>query len=248
MRKLFTILSAVAITIGLGVPAGAATRSSGRTADSGHSKAQHGDKDRDRHVKQGDHDGDRHVKQGDHDRDRHAKQGDHDRDRHVNDRDHDGDRDRQGHDRDHDRDRDRRDFSGRRHHHSHYHDGHYYPYYPYYDDYYYDRYDYDGYDDGGYGYGYGYGYGDCDDGRPPAGVVVIRCIAFNPPRIHVAVGQDVVWSWQDGGTPHTVTADDGSFDSGRRTGGDLRVTFNHPGHFTYHCRVHPRMAGSVIVG
>jgi hypothetical protein len=218
MRKLFTILSAVAITVGLGVPAGAAMRSPNRMSNpggSGHdARARHADTDRDRH--------------GDRDRDR--RNFDRDRDR----RDRDRDRDRDRRDRDRDRDRDRRDFDRHRH--------HFYPYYPYYSYYpYYDDYSYDD-------YGYGYGYGDCDYGPPPAGVVVIRCIAFNPSRIHVGVGQDVVWSWQDRGTAHTVTADDGSFDSGRRTGGDLRVHFDHPGEFNYHCRIHPQMVGSVVVG
>ena len=256
MRKLFTILSAVAITFGLGVPAGAATRSSDRKPDPGHAKAQHGDKDRDRHVK----DQDRHVKDRDHDgdHDRRVKHGDHDGDRddrHFNDRDRDRDRDG-----DHDRDRDRRDFSD--HHDHHYHYYHYY--YPYYGDYdggyyrdgyyrdryyrdryYYDRYSYGRYYDRRYDDG---GSRGCDFGPPPDGIVVIRCLAFSPRQIHVGVGQDVVWWWQDGATPHTVTADDGSFDSGRRTDGNVRLTFNHPGQFTYHCRIHPDMAGSVVVG
>jgi len=248
MRKLFTILSAVAITIGLGVPAGAATRSPDRKADPGPAKAQHGDKDRDRHVK----DRDSHVKDHDHDgdHDRRVKHGDHDGDRddrHFNDRDRDRDRD-------HDRDRDRRNFSGHHDHdyrYYHYYYHYYYPYYGGYDDGYdHDRYYYDRYSYGRY-YGrryYGGGYRGCDFGRPPDGIVVIRCLAFNPPRIHVGVGQDVVWWWQDGATPHTVTADDGSFDSGRRTDGNVRLTFNHAGEFTYHCQIHPEMTGSVVVG
>jgi hypothetical protein len=237
MRKLFTILSAVAITVGVGVPAGAAMRSSGRMSGSGHpghGGARHGDMGHARHsdMDRGrDRDRDRNVRDRDRDfRDRDRDFRDRDRDRDRNFRDRDRDRDRNFRDRD--RDRDRRDFDRHRHRRFFYP---YYPYYPYYGDSYYDDYG-------------DYGYGDCDYGPPPDGVVVIRCIAFNPPRIHVGVGQDVVWSWQDGRTPHTVTADDGSFDSGRRTGGELRVTFNHPGEFTYHCRVHPRMAGSVIVG
>ena len=219
MRKLFTILSAVAITVGLGVPAGAAMRSPNRMSDPGRS-GRNADMDRDHH---GDRDRDRRNFDRDRDQDRRDRDRDRDRDR----RDRDRDRDRDRRDRDRDRDRDRRDFDRHRH--------RFYPYYPYYS--YYDNYYYDD-----------YGYGDCDYGPPPAGVVVIRCIAFNPRRIHVGVGQDVVWSWQDRGTPHTVTADDGSFDSGRRTDGELRVHFDHPGEFDYHCRIHPQMVGSVLVG
>jgi hypothetical protein len=109
-----------------------------------------------------------------------------------------------------------------------------------YDDYHH-RYDY-------YGYPYYYdGPADCGYGVPPPDVVIIRCHAYNPPRIRIRVGEVVDWSWHDFGVPHTVTADDGSFDSGSRTAGDIRLIFDHPGEFTYHCRIHPYMAGSVIV-
>ena len=84
--------------------------------------------------------------------------------------------------------------------------------------------------------------------RPaPPGVVLIRCHAFEPYRIHVPAGAAVVWSWEDYGVPHTVTAADGSFDSGTRRHGQLRLVFDHPGEFRYFCRVHPYMAGTVIV-
>src|SRR5581483_9787520 len=142
-------------------------------------------------------------------------------------------------------------------------------YYDYYD-YYYDRYYYGGYyggycnrpyyngghykgryDNGGYhnrgSYNGGYsngGNGNCDE-SPPPGVVAIRCTAFNPTPLRINVGQQVVWSWQDGSTAHTVTADDGLFDSGSRTAGELRITFSHATTFNYHCRIHPQMTGSV---
>ena len=109
----------------------------------------------------------------------------------------------------------------------------------------------------GYERGYRRGYRDdyrsyygprgCGYGPAPANVVVIRCHAFEPPRIHVPAGAAVVWSWDDYGVPHTVTADDGSFDSGVRRGGELRLVFDHPGKFRYYCRIHPYMVGSVIV-
>jgi hypothetical protein len=249
MRKLFTILTAVAVAVGVGVvPAGAATRSPDRHPKSTHPKHDN-DRHNDRHNDR-DRDRDRHATNHDHDRDRRVTNHDRDRDRHVNDGDHDRD-DRHFKDRDHDRDRDRRRFNDRRHNYYYYHYHYYYPYYgyygdDYYNDYYYDRYYYDGYYDRYYRGGYGYR--DCDQGPPPDGVVVIRCFAFTPARIYVGVGRQVVWSWQDRGTPHTVTADDGSFDSGRRTDGEVRLTFSHPGQYDYHCSIHPQMTGSVIVG
>ena len=72
--------------------------------------------------------------------------------------------------------------------------------------------------------------------------------AFNPAKLTVKAGQDVVWSWDDGSVAHTVTADDGSFDSGRMSSGTYHHTFDHPGEFRYHCQVHPqKMMGTVVV-
>jgi plastocyanin len=44
-----------------------------------------------------------------------------------------------------------------------------------------------------------------------------------------------------------VTADDGSFDSGRWTEGEFTRVFDQPGEFRYHCEVHARMKGTVVV-
>ena len=111
-----------------------------------------------------------------------------------------------------------------------------------------------------YGYGgqsaYGYGggdsgqYGDQGNGQYGASspTVTLRGTAFNPAQLTVKAGQDVVWSWNDGGVAHTVTADDGTFDSGRMTSGTYRHVFDHPGEFHYHCQIHPQqMMGTVVV-
>ena len=47
------------------------------------------------------------------------------------------------------------------------------------------------------------------------GTVVVKGVAFNPKEVQTSVGKEVVWTFDDGGLEHTVTADDGSFDSGR---------------------------------
>jgi hypothetical protein len=131
-------------------------------------------------------------------------------------------------DRDNDGDNDRDDRYER--HHSHYYYSYYYhrpyPYYGYYG--------YDGYDRCGYG-------------PTPPNVVVIRCRAFVPGRIDIPVHDSAVWSWRDDGVAHTVTADDGSFDSGPRRYGEFRLVFDHPGTFHYFCRIHPSMVGTVVV-
>jgi plastocyanin len=99
------------------------------------------------------------------------------------------------------------------------------------------------YDRGGYNGGYGYGYrGDTRDRQ-----VLVRQMAFNPGEVYARPGQEVLWVFQDGNVPHTVTADNGSFDSGKVTEGEFRLAFDQPGTYSYHCAVHPDMHGRVLV-
>ena len=72
--------------------------------------------------------------------------------------------------------------------------------------------------------------------------------AFVPPEISVSPeGNIVSWTNEDS-TEHTVTANDGSFDSGPISPGDtFESTFDSPGDFGYHCAIHPFMTGVVIV-
>jgi Copper binding proteins, plastocyanin/azurin family len=97
---------------------------------------------------------------------------------------------------------------------------------------------------GGDGYP-GYGYGGSHRGDD--GTVVVRGMAFNPPETHIRPGDDVTWIFQDR-EPHTVTADNNSFDSGKRQDGEFRLSFDQPGSYSYHCAIHPDMKGRVIVG
>jgi plastocyanin len=84
-------------------------------------------------------------------------------------------------------------------------------------------------------------------GAAPAATVDIKGLAFNPADIKAQVGQPVVWHFDDNGTAHTVTADNGSFDSGKRASGDFQIAFPQPGTYSYHCSVHPKMKGTVAV-
>src|SRR5829696_8168148 len=71
---------------------------------------------------------------------------------------------------------------------------------------------------------------------------------FDVADIFVEPGTTVYWS-NDGQVPHTVTADDGSFDSGQLNPGDSYiVTFLGSGRLSYYCQLHPEMVGSVTVG
>jgi plastocyanin len=72
--------------------------------------------------------------------------------------------------------------------------------------------------------------------------------AFSPDSLSVSVGDTVTWTNKQAGTPHTVTADDGSFDSGNlATDATFSQTFDAAGTFAYHCTIHPSMTGTVTV-
>ncbi|HSF51654.1 MAG TPA: plastocyanin/azurin family copper-binding protein [Nitrososphaeraceae archaeon] len=71
---------------------------------------------------------------------------------------------------------------------------------------------------------------------------------FVPPEISVSSEGNIVSWTNDDSTEHTVTADDGSFDSGPISPGDtFDNTFDAPGDFGYHCSIHPFMTGVVVV-
>ncbi len=86
--------------------------------------------------------------------------------------------------------------------------------------------------------------------NPPAATgttVGIDDFAFSPDTATVAVGTTITWT-NEQDFAHTVTADDGSFDSGDLATGDtFEHTFDSPGTFAYVCSIHPNMAGSVVV-
>jgi plastocyanin len=89
-----------------------------------------------------------------------------------------------------------------------------------------------------------------DSTAPPnvaAGEVLVKSVAFTPPELRATVGKPVTWKFDDGGLEHTVTADDNSFDSGRMSSGTYARTFSAPATINYHCQVHARMRGTVIV-
>ena len=77
--------------------------------------------------------------------------------------------------------------------------------------------------------------------------VSIRDFAFAPSSVTVNVGDRVTWR-NTGDEPHTATARDGSFDTGNLTSGQSgSATFNRAGTFSYFCKPHPFMTGTVRV-
>jgi plastocyanin len=72
--------------------------------------------------------------------------------------------------------------------------------------------------------------------------------AFDPAQLSVDSKTTVTWVNNDT-VAHTVTADDGLFDSGAlQPGGAYMVWFKGSGQVAYHCTIHPDMKGSIIVG
>ena len=64
----------------------------------------------------------------------------------------------------------------------------------------------------------------------------------------VAAGGEVTFR-NDDGTAHTVTADDGAFDTGPVAAGET-ATFDAPeapGEVAFHCEIHPSMTGTLTV-
>jgi plastocyanin len=70
---------------------------------------------------------------------------------------------------------------------------------------------------------------------------------FRPGRFDIAAGTTIVWT-NDGQVVHTVSAEDGSFDSGPIEPGERRsITFSRAGTFPFHCTPHPFMRGVIVV-
>jgi plastocyanin len=77
--------------------------------------------------------------------------------------------------------------------------------------------------------------------------VTVADMAFSPAAVRVGLGESVTWTFRDP-ISHTVTSDDGFFDTGPASGGASRsVLFASAGAFAYHCSFHPMMRGRVSV-
>lgn len=98
--------------------------------------------------------------------------------------------------------------------------------------------------------------------KPAASVVDVGDNFFEPRELAVPAGTEVTWE-QSGVAPHTVTADDGSFDSHpdcqganladcMQKGDTFKQAFDSPGQVAYYCRIHGApggvgMAGVIVV-
>jgi len=83
--------------------------------------------------------------------------------------------------------------------------------------------------------------------RAGANAIVIKNFAFTPSTLTVAKGTRLEVRNLDGAT-HTLTARDGSFDTGELGGGKTAfITLNTTGTFPYYCKIHNYMTGTVVV-
>jgi plastocyanin len=101
-------------------------------------------------------------------------------------------------------------------------------------------------------------------GLPPSGEAARRNVAitarqFDPKELTVGVGDEVTWINKDRGQAHSVTADDGSFDSSPECAPanpgacmDERAQFQHvfstEGRFPYYSRPHGGPGGQGTAG
>src|SRR5215212_5397318 len=77
--------------------------------------------------------------------------------------------------------------------------------------------------------------------------VSIKDVAFNPSNTTIAPGTTVTWVNNDQ-TAHTVTANDGAFDSGTlQPGQSYSFAFDKAGTYAYHCNIHPDMTATITV-
>jgi plastocyanin len=94
----------------------------------------------------------------------------------------------------------------------------------------------------------GSGYGTTSNPPSSSGTSVsIVNMSFSPANLTVAVGSTVKWTNNDA-MAHTVTSDNGSFDSGNiAAGASYSRMFSTVGTFSYHCTIHPGMTGTITV-
>lgn len=70
---------------------------------------------------------------------------------------------------------------------------------------------------------------------------------YEDTEYYIDIGETITWV-NDDETSHTVTADDGSFDSGTLGPGEtFSHSFSTAGEFNYHCNFHTAMVGKIIV-
>jgi plastocyanin len=98
--------------------------------------------------------------------------------------------------------------------------------------------------------------------KPPAGAttVTIQDFHYSPANVTISAGHTVFWM-NNGPSAHTTTSDTGVWDSGTlgaptgggpygggTAGGTFEMTFNTPGTYPFHCKLHPPSLYPAFVG
>jgi len=88
--------------------------------------------------------------------------------------------------------------------------------------------------------------GSASDSTAQGGnAVVIKNFAFSPTPLRVEAGATVTVTNNDS-TAHTLTADNGKFDTGNLAGGTQKtITIAKAGKYAYHCDIHNYMTGVI---
>jgi len=86
-------------------------------------------------------------------------------------------------------------------------------------------------------------------GDGSSAAVLVKNLAFTPAAVTIPAGAKVVWTFDDGGVPHSVTSDTDVFGSAPNglTSGTFERVFAKPGTYAYHCDFHPQMQATVTV-
>jgi LPXTG-motif cell wall-anchored protein len=80
-----------------------------------------------------------------------------------------------------------------------------------------------------------------------SGGVTIADFSFSPASLTINQGDTVTWV-NNGPTPHSATANDGSFNTGiLKAGQSGSHTFSQAGTFSYYCQPHPYMKATIVV-
>lgn len=88
---------------------------------------------------------------------------------------------------------------------------------------------------------------DATSAKAGAHSIVIKNFSFHPSTVSVAKGTTVKVT-NDDGTTHTFSARNGSFDTGDLSGGAHgTITLNRAGKFSYYCKIHNYMTGTLVV-
>lgn len=83
--------------------------------------------------------------------------------------------------------------------------------------------------------------------QPGANEVWIKGMAYEPSTITITAGTTIKWTNKDD-VVHTVTSDNGLFDSGNMTSSNtFSRQFPTAGTYSYHCTPHPTMTATIVV-